>query len=626
MAAKGPLALGSSIQAAWVDEKGKPSGKTYLTQTTDDLGSFVIQGAQPGFYFVEATGYFYDEVTGRSSTQPITLRAYMDTRNGPQAGESNINLVTHLTSRRVTTLVEAGTQLPKALAQANDELRRALPFPSPSSFDGRAMQVVGEDSDENAYLLVLSAALLSLADSEGGEENSAATLSQLLNQLTEDLANDGQLEQGLRERLRQRQSFLSAPQLQARMEAWLRQKGSALGVPDIHRILDSDLDGVANNQDTCELISNPDQAAVPPGLCHARDVSTYGGSSRIGDGRFPQLLSGDVDNDGKTDAIFLGSTAGGLFLKGNGAAGFSPPTVALDPGYPTGPYHLFDVNSDGRLDLLSDNGDVLTGDGSGRFQPGSPLTGTDADGQSFQISSPQWLDYDGDGIRDLLGFRGARTRPVLMFGTAAGTLQNAQALPIPTTTQPGAPFESACMNVGDFNGDGLKDIALIALFNTYRTDISRMALYTGNRQREIVLQELSTTVHTCYAVADISGDGVDDWLTRNSLFPSTGLTLGDRVSPLRTNGSVPSPFDPQLFADFNSDGRTDWLTTSGRAKVVLNGPDGTLRDLGPIPLRSSNIPAVSTADYDNDGRLDLSLVQSYTGGEFDVSLIRLEGR
>ena len=64
-AAKGPFITGSTVTVSPVDAAGNPGGTTFPTQTDDELGNFTVQFSYQGAVQLDATGQWYNEVTGQ---------------------------------------------------------------------------------------------------------------------------------------------------------------------------------------------------------------------------------------------------------------------------------------------------------------------------------------------------------------------------------------------------------------------------------------------------------------------------------------------------------------------------------------------------------------------------------
>jgi hypothetical protein len=190
-----------------------------------------------------------------------------------------------------------------------------------------------------------------------------------------------------------------------------------------------------------------------------------------GDGTFSKawslVVSGDVgvatladfNGDGKPDLV-LGNDSGLLVLPGHGDGTFGAAVTLNVPGFfsesPTFTEAIFagDFNGDGKLDLAvgTTNGlNVLLGNGDGTFQ--APVA-YDASASLFGLAMG---DFDGDGRPDFAllhyGSGSASPQVTLLLGNGDGTFRT------------GATFSTGLesvtsLAVGDFNGDGKRDLAV----------------------------------------------------------------------------------------------------------------------------------------------------------------------
>jgi cysteine-rich repeat protein len=254
VAEKGPFVLGSSIGISATNGLGDPSGAVYQTQTTSDSGAFSVDVAYQGPVALEATGFYYNEVTGSLSHAQLTLRGWYQI--GTASGQTaNLNVLTHLTNRRVHALMQAHHALPVAVAQAESELKQALGFATvDSTGPGTSQGLI-----DSAYLFAVSAVLAESAFLRGGTETADSVLQELLNQLAVDLEDDGMLQAALVSRLRTAEDALDPAQVTANLAQRLMELGQTSAPPDLNEILDSDLDGLINNSDNCREVANPDQ-------------------------------------------------------------------------------------------------------------------------------------------------------------------------------------------------------------------------------------------------------------------------------------------------------------------------------------------------------------------------------
>lgn len=100
---KGPFTQGTSITIQALDNALNPTGKNYQTKTTDDAGTFGINNQIDSRYVeIIATGYYFNEISGRVSNSTITLRALSDLT---ESGKTNVNLLTTLEIDRIRHLV-----------------------------------------------------------------------------------------------------------------------------------------------------------------------------------------------------------------------------------------------------------------------------------------------------------------------------------------------------------------------------------------------------------------------------------------------------------------------------------------------------------------------------------------
>jgi len=257
---KGPFVIGSSVTVSPLNASTlQPTGQTFLTNTKNDRGEFEVVFEATGPVSVEGEGYYYNEITGSLSAAELTLRAFfVPTGTGLQ--EAYLNLVTHLTTERIKALVTGGTAFEAAVAQAEGELFTGLDLTrdgySPA-VAGIRMNVLGGDSEDNAYLLLMSATLLQTANARpaGSLE---AKIQELLNQMALDLA-DGTLEASLRVEIAAALSFVDLTFVETQLAARFTQIGSTQPVPDVDVVADQDGDGLANSSDNCPKANNANQ-------------------------------------------------------------------------------------------------------------------------------------------------------------------------------------------------------------------------------------------------------------------------------------------------------------------------------------------------------------------------------
>jgi hypothetical protein len=132
---------------------------------------------------------------------------------------------------------------------------------------------------------------------------------------------------------------------------------------------------------------------------------------------------------------------------GNGAGGFSAPSVVTLPEVGVEGLSIGDVNGDGIPDLVSDNGYVVFGEGGGSFS--KPVNYPVSNAGNFGIANAVLADLRSSGGLDIVTNGGADSISVLL-NLGEGFLEDG----IFTEVGQGP------LCAADFNGDGKPDLAV----------------------------------------------------------------------------------------------------------------------------------------------------------------------
>jgi hypothetical protein len=158
---------------------------------------------------------------------------------------------------------------------------------------------------------------------------------------------------------------------------------------------------------------------------------------------FETVVIGDFNQDGKLDIAALGG--GTIFVAINqGNRTFSTPAKYFVAGAST--LATADVNGDGHLDLVTNNGDVFLGRGDGTFKAGK--RGQFSEGSGFLITG----DFNGDNKLDLILPTVDGSALALIPGNGDGTFQPA------ITTGYGFATGGLGVTTGNFNQKGYLDL------------------------------------------------------------------------------------------------------------------------------------------------------------------------
>jgi hypothetical protein len=362
---------------------------------------------------------------------------------------------------------------------------------------------------------------------------------------------------------------------------------------------------------------------------------------------------GDFNSDGKVDLVAVGAGGGGLVLLGKGDGTFAAQTSVGVGGVAVA---VADFNKDGNLDLVTSTVSVALGKGDGTFlsaatvgQPGGAIIAADFNGDgnedlavstvsnggvinvgvllgngnaTFQkeVDSPTTLnevnslavgDFNGDGVPDIAAIGGGIGFDTvsILLGKGDGTFQTAPSLKANANAT-----VTMQLVLADFNGDHKLDIA-VALLDIQGQCLSSVAIFLGNGDgtfRANVPILLSGFCPSSLTAGDFNGDGKTDLIVNNLLLLGNG------------DGTFESPqdIDPGgddyfvVSGDFNKDGKLDWAAAakgSSTVRVFIGNGNGTFQT--PVSYFADMVsttttfppgpPGMAATDVNGDGILDL---------------------
>ena len=237
-------------------------------------------------------------------------------------------------------------------------------------------------------------------------------------------------------------------------------------------------------------------------------------------------------------------------------------------------------------------------------------------------------DFNGDGTTDIVAVDGSNC--VSFFpGDGKGSFGS----PVDTCNLPSRNIYWVVS--GDFNNDGIKDLAVVA---TNPGTITLMLLQ-GNGDGTFTYQNTITINHsqeqaTDFKVADLNGDGKPDLVLTSTGSGSPGFystyvflwngNFSFSQSAITGLGGCPHAA-ALVIADFNHDMRPDLAVSNGACglheiDVMLGNGDGTFQ---PPVGYSTDVGApnsIAAGDFNGDGNIDLVSVNNLGGTPLNTFL------
>ena len=345
------------------------------------------------------------------------------------------------------------------------------------------------------------------------------------------------------------------------------------------------------------------------------------------------ITAGDFNNDGNVDLATgdNGSESGQIsVLFGNGDGTFATPiNTTINTALSLNGFSTADFNGDGFEDIafadtsgyFYDPIDFPTGHGSSsgfsnRDRVGILLSngdGTFAEPQNLKVlvgpTDPTVGDFNGDGVLDLavgnyaLPYGSTVPSTVsILLGNSDGTFADSVEYNVGER-----PNEIA---LGDFNGDGVSDLAVANVGSNFISILEGNGDGTFETANNIAISEEPYGGAYNVSVEDIDGDGVDDLIVGTTdsevvVLQGEGNSNFTVSQTANTGFSFSSAF---TTADLDNDGNPDVLGIKDRNLIIIsNDGNGNLEATPTIEVPGYGSYSLADGDFNGDGLVDLAV-------------------
>lgn len=330
------------------------------------------------------------------------------------------------------------------------------------------------------------------------------------------------------------------------------------------------------------------------------------------------LAVGDFNHDGKLDASVIGSSSSRTMISMMGSGdGHLVKQVKYLSILPRD-VAVADMNGDGNLDVVVANEvpqlnagqvKVFLGNGDGTFRLGTIAQVTD------NVERVALADFNHDGKLDAIietGVFAGTDRVQLLLGNGDGTLQ-------PPVSEYILPNYPEALAVADLNADGKSDVLTLTENSTGVGLVLSVLLGNGDGTFQPATQYTNGSNANTSAIAtgDFNGDGIlDVALAANQFELWYGTGGGNLAAPINITAQVTGYI---ATADLTGSGRLDLVALGGGGIAVLfNSGGGTFQTPQSVHARHAAFQIVP-GDFNNDGKPDLALT-FFQNGQVGVLL------
>ena len=331
---KGPLIFGSYLWVSELNEQLSSTGKTYVSQTNDDLGRFTLKSQlSSNLLEIVGDGYYMDETTGALSDGRVLISGLVDLDIDDTP---NINILTTIQSSRLKKLMESNTYN-SAFSQSQEEVLNAFGINTLDiiDFSGLSSMQIDGSSDSDAILLAVSSVLMKIASTKASSSGASksAELTSFLSKFSKDLENDGSLSsEAMQNDIQTAAQSLNVANIKTNVETYYQNRGDTIVAPKFEEWIDTNGSGIiprriievgglsfsdALNSEALSVITSNSLslASIPAGLnvfveANKADSIVKNNDGVSGTNSTAELISGLYTTVNQNETIALRTTTG----------------------------------------------------------------------------------------------------------------------------------------------------------------------------------------------------------------------------------------------------------------------------------------------------------------------------
>ena len=234
----------------------------------------------------------------------------------------------------------------------------------------------------------------------------------------------------------------------------------------------------------------------------------------------------------------------------------------------------------------------------------SASTGLSTSGEQVAV------DYDGDGLPDLVSISGSNVLVRRNITTAGGPVRFAATANAIWTTSGAVSFGgTGLFGAADFNGDGRGDLLVATIINTgFGTIVYWNALMSNGFGASATATQLLGTGTSYPMIGDWNADGCTDIVSTYKVFVSNCAGGFTAVST-----SVPQYGDTAFVLDWDGDGQSDLIYADSGSWYVQRSTGSGIAAPVSLGVAAPASKGFFPSDQNSDGQPDLAYVDAAAG-------------